>query len=124
MRPVLLASALCLIAPSLALSQPIVQTVKKDGKQVITEIEQVEPPPPVKGQPDAGKGTASSVVFKANNWKCGREFTDEKGRRWRMTAGTPYASPPPAALSGWHIVTEDGRNSFYTTGGKLFAQVN
>ena len=122
MKTLLIAVLIGLAGPTLAYGQTVVQQVKKDGKQIVTEVEQIQPPPPVKGQPEAGAPSATSLVLKANNWLCGREFTDEKGRRWKMTSGAPYDFRP-TALSGWHLVTVDGKNCFFTTTGKLFTQI-
>ena len=59
------------------------------------------------------------VVLGAKDWRCGREFTDEDGNRWRLMSGSPLAQKPNQ-VPGWTLRTADGRQLFLTTTGALY----
>lgn len=94
--------------------------VQRIGKQVITEVEEVKPPPPVQGKIDAGGASATAMLVTARNWRCGGAlFDDEQGRRWRLVNGLPQKDQP-GQLSGWRLVATAGEPRFFTTDGRLF----
>src|SRR5712691_9859739 len=79
---------------------------QKMGSQKTTTIQRVTPPP-IRGQAEMDGVTATSVVLTARDWRGGRCFTDELGRRWCLVFGVALDNQPEQ-LAGWIIRTEDG----------------
>ncbi|MGF1581046.1 MAG: hypothetical protein ACFCD0_16905 [Gemmataceae bacterium] len=93
----------------------------KFGRQRITEIRQPKDTkaPSVKQEGKLKPGEAKGTKLKSKDWVCGRCFTDEEGRRWRLTSGLPH-NEKPADLPGWLIRDKNGRLSFMTNKGSLY----
>jgi hypothetical protein len=121
MKAILLATAISFIGATAARAQAINLHVNKSGRQVITELEQIKPPPPVDGKVVVPGASATSIVMIARDWRCGRFFSDDQGRRWMLASG-PVMTQRPENLSGWRLVTVDGQYSFFTVTGRLFVR--
>lgn len=100
-------------APAMAQSPIIVKSEQKIGKQVVTDVNQVEPP----------KGTTDpATMLESKDWKCGRQFTDGNGRVWQLVLGAPDSTMGPA-IAGWIISLPENRQAFLTTDGRFYARV-
>jgi hypothetical protein len=118
-QTVLLALIASLFLAGRADAQVVVQT-QKVGKQSISTLEPVKAPADKKLGQDGlleGKG----VVLDANQWVCGRVFTDGLGRTWSLVEGPPLRTKPNVA-SGWTFHMPDGKTFFLTVSGSLYRQ--
>ncbi len=113
--------ALFLVAQA-AWSDPIkiVAHDQKFGHGRITTIEKLGPVNN-QGKPLVKEGgeVAGMVTLCATDWTCGRNFTDERGRRWCLVDGLPIAEKP-ALLSGWIMQGDSGNLFFLDEGGSLY----
>jgi hypothetical protein len=127
------AGVLALATTAATGERTVMKTVKK-GKQSITTLDTIKPPPdlkvgegvkppPVEGKQEFGSAWARGVVLDAKDWLCGRCFTDEFGRRWCLVYGAPFAEKP-GAVSGWLLHPVDGGLHFYSTNGRLYRHTN
>jgi hypothetical protein len=144
MRALVLAVLAAAIFTPAAAAQQVVTQVQKNGKQVVTEIQvseqvnppvvdakkngkpapengQIKPPPAVEGKAEGDIPAASAQVMKVHDWKCGRYFTDDQNKRWKLLAGPPIEHHPNQ-LSGWRLSTVDGQVAYFTITGRLFQQ--
>src|SRR5262245_9161994 len=104
-----LLTAIAFAAPAFGQTAPIVQTnEQKIGKQVVTEVRQLEP---AKNPPEP-----MSASLESKDWKCGQQFTDQLGRVWRMSVG-PADSAKGPQQTGWIVTSPDNRTMFITTQG-------
>ena len=106
----LFAGGLVLGATESALGQMVTTTTRSGstgriGQFVTTTIDVLQAPP-VLGKQAFGKATATGVVLPARDWRCGRYFTDDLGRRWVLVYGLPYTEKPEAIS---RLVDPDGK---------------
>jgi len=59
------------------------------------------------------------VTLCASEWTCGRCFTDERGRRWCLTSGSPVVEKP-AIMKGWVIQGDLGQIFFLHESGAIY----
>jgi hypothetical protein len=105
---------------------------KKIGKQRITTLEPVAPataPAAARGPAELADPPAllkpaepEACTLMAQDWKCGRCFTDELTRRWCLISGPAYSLKPPE-VKGWLVKGEDGRAVFVTEGARVYVRV-
>jgi hypothetical protein len=130
MKPTLIAVTLCLICIGSARGQQQVYTDRDPfpapkGKQVITELPpppaEVLPPPKGDGKTEQpAKPSSTAGVMRVRSWDGLRSFSDMEGTVWKLMSGYPYENRP-AQMSGWYLVSTDGRRFFFADSGKLFA---
>lgn len=66
-----------------------------------------------------GRPAMEKIVLPATDWSNGRFFTDDQGRRWGLTSGTPFGTTP-SQLGGWLLPASEGKLTFVTVGGRVF----
>jgi hypothetical protein len=115
------AAALLMLGVAQANGQYIVRETWM-GSQKTTTITPAPPAPSVVVHKDMGGPPASGVVLTACDWRCGRCFTDDCGRRWCQVCGCPVC-PQPELLKGWLLPADCGRLYFLSTCGRLYIQV-
>jgi hypothetical protein len=101
-------------------AQTVIVDTQKDGKQRITNLTPAEPPRVVNNQSfDPAPAEAKGAVLNAKNWLCGKQFTDDNGKTWRLHVGTPETANG-AQVSGWMIRGRDGSLVFVSANGGVF----
>ncbi len=97
--------------------QPVNIQTKKVGKGTVTELTPAVPPP-VKGK-EFVPAEAVGKVLDVELWSGSRKFVDSEGRLWKLVYGSPKGTDSDK-LPGWHLSTNQNKQFFFTTDGRLF----
>lgn len=128
MRTVMSLALLGLVYSPLEAQQVRVSSDQRIGKQRITEFEPVPAPgtrPPGGAGQALGPDGVRPPVFttqSAKDWKCGKAFTDQDGRRWNLALGQPLKAKPDT-VSGWLYEDDGGSLLWFLPSGQVYRPV-
>lgn len=99
---------------------------KEDGDLDVRFQDQpvaVAPPGKVEVVPAPADCGCRAETLRLTRWVCGRQMTDDRGRRWCLIQGAPQADKP-AFLEGWMMQAADSPIYFFSKTGRMWRLVS
>jgi hypothetical protein len=93
-----------------------VQPAKPSGKEEVVFLQDAAKDKD-KPKDDGAKMREEKLVPK--EWRCGRQLTDDKGRRWHLIQGMPHTDRP-GELDGWIMQAADSPIYFFSKSGRMW----